>query len=498
MALALLPKETGKDLIGVGMSEMNVAAAVATETVADTDLKVSKILRRKGLMIIKGAYGINASGTPYEHLAIIFRVKIKQNVAAEHAFAKIVGAGHAGFLVDSKESLYRTGYKVLVNHYCKRSSHADTVIGSKSRAVGLNPFAVNNSGDRVVFKIKGMIAFTYHIHMTLKDYNGGILMAGSCRTRHYNIADGILFNGYIMFGCEVKQILTDFFFLLRGTRHSGDFVKNLPHQCRFQVTNCHIKRKKMIRIVKIFLKSRTKLQNFFGLCQNFTKLSYFCTTKNKILLNFSFPVMRKSTYRASAAIIAFSAILASCSKQDNGTKSENQNTITPAATVATDSTGARPTALATYIRYVDTQRILMEYTLAREVAKTDSTAQIQLAALQNQLSSSLNNRAQQIQEKLQRNGYINESAYNADMTSLQKAQQDAENRMAQRQRDYAADMMTKQAQLHDSIKSVIDDICREQKFDAILNEQAGLYFNPSLDITDIVVAELNRRYKPAK
>lgn len=31
--------------------------------------------------------------------------------------------------------------------------------------------------------------------------------------------------------------------------------------------------------VKIFLKSTTKLQIFFGICQKFKKLSYFCSTK---------------------------------------------------------------------------------------------------------------------------------------------------------------------------------------------------------------------------
>lgn len=209
--------------------------------------------------------------------------------------------------------------------------------------------------------------------------------------------------------------------------------------------------------------------------------------------------MRKIAIRVSAALVALSALMVSCDSKETASYASNNKKSLESSTEATaDSAGVRPSALAAYIRYVDTQRILMEYTLAREVAKTDSTAQIQLAALQNQLSSNLNSRAQQIQEKAQRGGYINESAYNADMASLQKAQQDAENRMAQRQRDYATDMMNKQVELHDSIKSVVDDVCHELKLDAVLSEQSGLYFNPSLDITDVVVAELNRRYKPAK
>lgn len=197
--------------------------------------------------------------------------------------------------------------------------------------------------------------------------------------------------------------------------------------------------------------------------------------------------MRKTSYIASAMALMLMAV--ACKDKEN---------VTPAATIevsaASDSVGVRATALANYIRYVDTQRILTEYALALEVAQADSAAQIQLAALQNQLSGSLNNQAQKIQEKMQRNGYLNESAYNADVASLQKAQQDAENRVAQRQRDYAADLMAKQQQLHDSIKSVIDHICAVNKLDAVLSDQSGLYFNPALDITDEVIKELNRRY----
>lgn len=233
------------------------------------------------------------------------------------------------------------------------------------------------------------------------------------------------------------------------------------------------------------------------MCQILQKLSYFCTTKtNKKHFNHTFSLMRKSLIYVSALMLAMCMGVSSC-KDKKGSEGADKTPL-PVEKSAVSNDSLRQSPLAAYIRYVDTDRILTEYTLAREVAQADSAAQIQLAALQNQLSNNLNSRAQQIQEKAQRNGYINEAAYNADLASLQKAQQDAENRMAQRQRDYATDMMNKQAQMHDSLKSVIDDICREMQLDAVLNAGAGLYFNPTLDITTEVVNELNRRYKPAK
>ena len=211
--------------------------------------------------------------------------------------------------------------------------------------------------------------------------------------------------------------------------------------------------------------------------------------------------MRKSAYIASAALVALTATFAACSSKEADDKATEKATLEQPAkqkAAATDSTGAHETALAKYVRYVDSEKILTEFSLAKEVAQADSTAQIKLAALQSQLGTKLQKQAQGIQEKAQRNGYLSEASYNADMTALQKAQQDAEATIAQRQRDYATDMMNKQQQLNDSVMNVVNYICRKEGYDAVLKKDAGFYFNPALDITDAVLAELNKRYKPAK
>lgn len=204
--------------------------------------------------------------------------------------------------------------------------------------------------------------------------------------------------------------------------------------------------------------------------------------------------MRKIFYLASVAALML-PVFAGCKNNNEGTQSDAPATKVE---VPADSTGKHDTPMAAYIRYVDSQRILAGYALALEVAKADSAAQIQYASYQNQLGAGLQRRQQQIQEKMQRNGYLSEASYNADVAALQKAQQDAENKLAQRQRDYATDLMNKQQELQDSVKSVIDFISAKYNLDAVLDRASGLYFNPALDITDEVLAELNRRYSPAK
>lgn len=206
--------------------------------------------------------------------------------------------------------------------------------------------------------------------------------------------------------------------------------------------------------------------------------------------------MRKLSYLASAATMVLSLAFVSCSKTSESDNSKAGVENAAVLESKTDTTGAHQTPMSAYIRYVDTQKIMSTYVLALEVAKADSMAQIQLASYHQQLLSGIERRGQQIQEKAQRNGYLSEASYNADITSLQRAQQDAENKFAQRQRDYAADLMAKNLQLNDSVKSVIDDISIRYNLDAVIDKSAGLYFNPVLDITDEVIAELNRRYTP--
>lgn len=218
--------------------------------------------------------------------------------------------------------------------------------------------------------------------------------------------------------------------------------------------------------------------------------------------------MRKTVYLASALAVALAMATMSCSSKDEGGKSPDNKIEQEAAAKQKaeskskpDSTKAgegRETAMAAYIRYVDAEKIQKEYILARELSKADSTAQIKLASYQQQLQSGLERQGQQIQEKMQRNGYLSEASYNADVAQFQRAQQDAAGKLEQRQRDYATDVSAKAQQLSDSVKSVVNFMAKKYKLDAVLDKAAGAYFNPALDITDEVVKELNSRYKSGK
>jgi Skp family chaperone for outer membrane proteins len=44
----------------------------------------------------------------------------------------------------------------------------------------------------------------------------------------------------------------------------------------------------------------------------------------------------------------------------------------------------------------------------------------------------------------------------------------------------------------------VEEYNKSYGYDAIMLREAGVYFNPALEITDEIVAGLNKRYKPAE
>ena len=66
--------------------------------------------------------------------------------------------------------------------------------------------------------------------------------------------------------------------------------------------------------------------------------------------------------------------------------------------------------------------------------------------------------------------------------------------LATLERNAQQELLQQQMQLNDSIDSFIKDYNAKHGYDAILFKNAGVYFNPALDITNEVIEGLNARY----
>ena len=122
----------------------------------------------------------------------------------------------------------------------------------------------------------------------------------------------------------------------------------------------------------------------------------------------------------------------------------------------------------------------------RAVSKIESARQAKAGEIQKFAAA--------IEQKARSNGYLSEASYNADMQKLQKMQQDAENYLANLSRNTENELGQQQLQLNDSIENYVKVYNVSKGYDAILFKAAGIYFNPSLDITRDIIDGLNARY----
>ncbi|MBD5250015.1 MAG: OmpH family outer membrane protein [Bacteroides sp.] len=195
--------------------------------------------------------------------------------------------------------------------------------------------------------------------------------------------------------------------------------------------------------------------------------------------------MKKTAITAFGLILALGSAI-SCTTQPATGSSE------AAANVDTVSANDAPSTLN--IRYIDGDSLAAKYNLAKDFNEAYIRSLSRLEQARQSKANEINRFGNQIQQRMQSNGYLSEATYNADVQKLQKMQADAENYIANMSRSAENELAQQQLQLHDSIENYILIYNSTRGYDAILLKQAGLYFNPALDITDEIVEGLNARY----
>lgn len=198
--------------------------------------------------------------------------------------------------------------------------------------------------------------------------------------------------------------------------------------------------------------------------------------------------MKKSAMSISSLLVGLAAISLTACSSGNGNES---NTDTAPAAKAAEIPGA-PASLN--IRYIDSDSLLANYNLAKDLQEATMRAVSRIDNARQAKGNEIQKFAASVQQKAQSGGYLSEASYNADMQKLQKMQQDAENYLANLSRNADNELAQQQIQLNDSIESFIKAYNKTHGYDAILYKNAGVYFNPALDITSDVIKGLNARY----
>ena len=180
----------------------------------------------------------------------------------------------------------------------------------------------------------------------------------------------------------------------------------------------------------------------------------------------------------------------------SGCNGNNGNDKAAAALPAAASADAPAGEAASLnIRYVDGDSISARYQGSIDLQAAHMRAMQRLDQAQQSKAAEIQRFAASIEQKGRNNGYLTQESYNADMAKLQKMQQDAESYLANLQRKTEIELAQQTTALNDSIDKIVKEFNKKYQFDAILFKNAGLYFNPALDITTEVVEALNASYK---
>lgn len=186
--------------------------------------------------------------------------------------------------------------------------------------------------------------------------------------------------------------------------------------------------------------------------------------------------------------LAVAALFAAC----NNTPKEE--TVQP-------TTGTTEEVHQLKIAYVLIDTLTSQYELYKDASDNFQKKQANAEATITQKGRNFAAQVQEFQKKVQSNS-ITQEQYNNEQARLAKLQQDIEDLQARLSNSLQEEYQKELQALTDTIKSFMDSYAKEKGFDFILCKSSGidnvLYANEAYDVTEEVVAALNKRYAKDK
>ena len=190
--------------------------------------------------------------------------------------------------------------------------------------------------------------------------------------------------------------------------------------------------------------------------------------------------MNKNFFTSAMAVAAFAVSFTSCDK------SNQQPEAAPAQTA--------PVELK--IGYVEVDSIMSQYQFCKDYTLILEKKSQNIQSTLQQKGAALQNAAANFQQKLQQNAYTEQQARQIQ-AGLQKQQADLEGLQQRLGAEFQGETEKFNKALRDSIQHFLAVYNKDKKYSLILTKQGDniLYGDKALDITNQVVAGLNKAYK---
>lgn len=148
------------------------------------------------------------------------------------------------------------------------------------------------------------------------------------------------------------------------------------------------------------------------------------------------------------------------------------------------------------IVYIDLDRIIQEYDMASDLGAVVETKVKNIQDEVNRRGKQLENEMIDFQNKINK-GLITRSVAEVQSQDLQKKQAEFNEYANQKNNEVIEEQTVMMNQIADAIQTFMDKYNKEKKYTMILTNQSGLPVisaDPSLDITNDVIARLNEEY----
>ena len=166
-------------------------------------------------------------------------------------------------------------------------------------------------------------------------------------------------------------------------------------------------------------------------------------------------------------------------------------------TVSSDPSDSTYVAKATSgIVYIDLDRIVQEYDMASDLGAVVETRVKNIQDEVNRRGKQLENEMIEFQDKINK-GLITRSVAEVQGQELQQKQAQFNEYATQKNNEVIEEQTVMMNQIADAIQTFMDKYNEEKKYTMILTNQSGvpvISADPSLDITDDVIARLNEEY----
>ena len=197
--------------------------------------------------------------------------------------------------------------------------------------------------------------------------------------------------------------------------------------------------------------------------------------------------MNKKNIFGTLAIAAMATMaFTSCNNSNEQAEKKGASTAT-----------ATPTSMK--IAYVEVDSIMSQYKFCKDYSlilqKKGQNIQSTLASKQQALQAAAAN----FQQKVQQNAYTREQA-EAIQAGLQKQSADLQGLNQRLSNEFQVETEKYNAALRDSLRHFLNEYNKDKKYSLILSKAGDnlLYADKAFDITNDVVAGLNKAYKPIK